>query len=378
MNLRLPALPLLALLLASAPLEAQTLTEVQVEAVRRGAEAVRLPAGGVRVPIVGPGDLPLVEATLNGRGPYRLLVDLGSNVVVFRRGVVDAAGGAVLVDRPRGDLVQLDSLRIGDALYGPVTAAAYDELDVDGVIGYNMLRLSSFTLDFPGRTLALHEDSLPPPDGERILGYVVQGRMPYLPVAIADTTLLFNFDTGATNWIVMPPAMVDAFDWATPWRPGPTLYNEQIGAVRVEIAQLDADVRFGRYRVRRPVVFLDPEVEDAWFGAGLLADYALEFDTVHDRLRITGPAVASAPRYCTAGFSLRPEGDAALVGDVIPRTSADGRLVEGDRILEVEGRPAGELDSRALRAMACASDRLTVVRERDGAETLSIPTARIP
>lgn len=368
-----------ALLLTADPLGAQTLTEAQVEAVRRGADAVQLPAGGSEVPIVGPRDLPLVEAMVNGRGPYRLLVDLGSNVVVFRRDVIDAAGAEILVDRPVGDLVRLDSLRIGGAVFGPVTAAAYDELDVDGVVGYNLLSLSPFTMDLPGRTLALHRDSLPAADGDRVLAYVVEGRLPYLPVGVADTTLLFNFDTGATNWIVMPPAMAGAIDWATPFRSGPTLYNNQTGAVRVEIARLDGDVTFGRYRVPRPVVFMDPAVEDAWFGTGLLADYVLEFDPAHRRLRITGPDLASAPAYCTAGFALRRDGDAAVVGDVIPETPADRSLQVGDRILEVEGEPAAELDSRALRALACESDRLMVRRQRgDAVETIEVPTARIP
>ena len=377
---RLPRFLVAALVLAvSAPLRGQTLTEAQVEAIRAGAEDVRLPSGGTVAPILGPRDLPLVAAWINGHGPYRLLVDLGSNVVLLRRDVVDAAGVTILVDRDRSDLVRIDSLRIGDAVWAPVTAGAYDELDVDGVVGYNLLRLSPFTLDFPGRRLALHRDSLPASDGDRVLDYIVTDRLPYLPVRVADTTLLFNFDTGAVNAIVMPPPTAAALEWTGPERQGPTLYNNQTGFQRVGIRRLAGDVTFGRYRVPSPVVFVDPDVETPWFGAVLLADYRIQFDTVRLRLRIDGPDLASAPPWCGAGFTLRTEGDAARVADIVPGTPAEGQLRTGDRIVDVGGRPAPGLDARELRALACEADRIEIRREREGAvESLTVPTARIP
>ena len=357
----------------------QTLTEDQLAAVRRGADALRLPPEGAGVPLLGPRDLPLVEVYVNGRGPYRLLVDLGSNVVLLRRDVVDAAGVEVIVERPGTDIVRMDRLEIGGATYGNVHAGSYDELDVSGVIGYNLLSQSSFTLDFPGRRLAIHRDSLPPVDGDRVLEYLVQDRLPYLPVTLDDSTLLqLNFDTGATNWIVMPPSMADSLKWVSSPRPGPVLFNNQTGAVRVEIARLDGALEFGRYRIDRPVVFLDPEVEDAWLGAALLADYVLDFDPARARVRIEGPREAVVPPYCTSGFRLTADATGARVSDVIPETPAALQLAIGDRVGEVEGIPAARLEARDLRALACERDTLTVRRERGGrVERLEIPTADI-
>ena len=356
----------------------QTLTEDQLAAVRRGADAPPLPPEGARVPLLGPRDLPLVEVYVNGRGPYRLLVDLGSNVVLLRRDVVDAAGVEVILERPGTDIVRMDRLEIGGASYEDVYAGSYDELDVSGVIGYNLLSQSSFTLDFPGRRLAIHHDSLPLADGDRVLEYLVQDRLPYLPVTFDDSTLLhLNFDTGATNWIVMPPSMADSLRVSTP-RPGPVLFNNQTGAVRVEIARLDGVLEFGRYRIERPIVFLDPEVEDAWLGAALLAEYVLDFDPARSRVRIEGPREAIAPPYCTSGFRLTADATGARVTDVIPETPAGLQLAVGDRIREVEGIPAARLEARELRALACERDTLTVRRERDGrVERLEIPTADI-
>jgi predicted aspartyl protease len=365
------------LALTAGTLGGQTLTEDQLAAVRRGADALWLPPEGAAVSLLGPRDLPLVEVYVNGRGPYRLLVDLGSNVVLLRRDVVDATGVEVVVERPGTDIVRMDRLEIGSAAYENVYAGSYDELDVSGVIGYNLLSLSSFTLDFPGRRLAMHRDSLPPSDGDRVLEYVVEDRLPYLPVLLDGTTsLLLNFDTGATNWIVIPPSMATSLTWVTEPRPGPVLYNNQTGAARVEIARLDGELKFGRYSIDRPVVFLEPDVEDAWLGSGILADYALDFDPARARVRIEGPAEAIAPPYCTSGFRLVADGERANVSDVIPDTPAARHLATGDRIIDVNGIPASRLDARGLRALACERETLTVRRDSGGSiEIMEIPTA---
>jgi predicted aspartyl protease len=377
-RIALPVCMLGFLALTAGAGEGQTLTDDQLAAVRRGADALRLPPEGTGVPLLGPQDLPLVEVYVNGRGPYRFLVDLGSNVVLLRRDVVDSAGVEVILERSGTDIVRMDRMEIGGASYEDVHAGSYDELDVSGVIGYNLLSQSSFTLDFPARRLAIHRDSLPRADGDRVLEYLVQDRLPYLSVTLDDSTLLLNFDTGATNWIVMPPSMADSLRWMTTPRPGPVLFNNQTGAIRATIARLDGALEFGRYRIERPVVFLDPAVEDAWLGAALLAHYALDFDPARSRVRIEGPREAVAPPYCTSGFRLTADAEGARVTDVIPETPAALQLAIGDRIREVEGIPAARLEARALHALACERDTLSVRRERGGrVERLEIPTADI-
>jgi hypothetical protein len=117
-----------------------------------------------------------------------------------------------------------------------------------------------------------------------------------LPTALvgADTVRL-NFDTGATNRIVFPASWRDRLPLASEPVPGPTLFNNQTGAVQVELAPLAADITFGRYTIHRPTIILDPDVEDAWLGAALLADYVLDFDPERLRVRISGPTDVPAP-----------------------------------------------------------------------------------
>lgn len=294
--LRSPAVSLLAcasaLLISSTPARSQTLAPELLEAVRAGPSEVRLEGDSAAVSLHGPRDLPLVEARVNGKGPWRLLVDLGSNVVIFRRDVIDAAGAEVVVERTGTDIVRLDSLRIGDVLYTDVYGGSYDELDVDGVIGYNALGTLAFTLDFPGRRLVIHRDSLPAADGHEILDYVVVDRLPYILARLGPDTLRLNFDTGATNRIVFPASWKDRLPLAGPVRSGPVVSNNQTGTTTTELAPLSVNITFGGFTIETPTVMLDPDVSDAWLGAELLADYILQFDPERLRVRIRGPAIA--------------------------------------------------------------------------------------
>ncbi|HLX78757.1 MAG TPA: hypothetical protein VKR27_07720, partial [Acidimicrobiales bacterium] len=113
----------------------------------------------------GTSTLPLVEVTINGHGPFHLLLDLGSNVFLLRRDVAVASGAQVLVHRQQRDrdIIACDSLRIGEALFREVVGGVYEQLDVDGVISYPMLRNLLVVLDFPARTFALSRDTLRAP-----------------------------------------------------------------------------------------------------------------------------------------------------------------------------------------------------------------------
>jgi hypothetical protein len=225
------------MLLGSGSGHSQTLTDEQLAAVRRGAAEAALPEGPVTVPLVGEPTLPLVEVLIDGAGPFRLLLDLGSNVVLLRRDVVDAAGVEVVLDRDRSDIVRAGTLAIGSAVFRDVWMGAYDELDVDGVLGYNLLSAFPFTLDFPGQRLVLGRSEVRDGDPE----YVVEDRLPF---------------------------------------------NNQTGEARVGVARLGADLRVGELLLGRPLVYFSPDAGDAWLGCGVLQHYVLSMDPGMGRYRL--------------------------------------------------------------------------------------------
>lgn len=265
---------------------AQTLDSALIAAIRRGPSSATLRGESTTVTMVGSPTLPLLEVRINGRGPYRLLIDIGSNVILLRRDVVDATSTTVLVERATSDVIRIDSIAIGGAVFTGVTGASYDQLDVDGVLGFNLLRTFAFTMDYPGRLFSFHRDSLPTPNGRDVLAYEVIGRMPFVRAITGTDTLLLNFDTGAAEWMTVPLAWRDSLRWEAEPSGGPTVSNNQTGATRVLVARLKAPLRLGDVTIERPRVYLNPDADGAWLGSGLLQHFTLTFDTRHGRVKL--------------------------------------------------------------------------------------------
>ena len=265
---------------------AQALPDSLVERIRAGASGLMLPGDSVAVPLVGGPTLPLVEVGVNGTGPYRFLIDLGSNVTLLRRNVVDASRSTVLVERTTSDIVHVAAIALGDARLEDVTVASYDELDVDGVLGYNVLQYSSFTLDFPGQRLVLHRSSLPPADGRTVFSYQLVGRMPYISVRLGLDSLLLNLDTGASEWMTVPPSWQSSLPWEAVPVPGRRTFNNQTGSTQVLEGRLAGTLRFGELTIISPLVYVNPDAEDAWLGAAAMAGAVWTFDPQQRRVQV--------------------------------------------------------------------------------------------
>jgi len=276
-------------MLTSSRSAAQSLPDSVLTAVRSGVSSIDLPGDSVVIPLVGTPTLPLVEVRINERGPYRLLVDLGSNVTLLRRNVVHATGATVLVERSTTDIVRAATLQLGDLQLRNVTLASYDELDVDGVLGYNVLQHTSFTLDFPAQRLVLHRRALPPPNGSTVHEYVVPGRLPYIVARVGSDTLLLNLDTGAADVMTIPGALESRFRWKAPPTAGRTTFNNQTGSTVVREGRLADSVRIGVFALAEPLVFINPHAEDSWLGAAAMNRGRWTFDPIRRRVQIELP-----------------------------------------------------------------------------------------
>ena len=83
------------------------------------------------LPITGSRTLPCLDVTLNGKGPYRFLIDLGSNVVNFKKSVAEEAGLELVVPRDQGTIAMVRQLTFGGNVFLNVYGAIYDDLDVE-------------------------------------------------------------------------------------------------------------------------------------------------------------------------------------------------------------------------------------------------------
>ncbi|MGE3526430.1 MAG: aspartyl protease family protein [Gemmatimonadales bacterium] len=279
-------------LIAPRTASGQVLADTLVKRILAGASRLVLPEDSVVLRLVGAPTLPLVEVSVNGTGPYRFLIDLGSDVTLLRRDVVDASNSAVLVERPTTDIVHVDAIGLGNAQLEDLTVGSYDELDVDGVLGYNVLQYSSFTLDFPRQRLVLHRRVLPVPDGVTVFSYELHdGHRPYVMVAVGSDSLLVNLDTGASEFMTIPPDLQARLRWSTPPAPGRTTINNQTGRSRVDEGRLAGTLRLGQLMVESPLVYVNPDAEDAWIGAGAMRQAVWTFVPAQRRVQVTVPMV---------------------------------------------------------------------------------------
>ncbi len=265
---------------------AQSLSESLLTQLRAGSPRLHLGEDSAHVPLVGSPTLPLVPTYVNGRGPFRFLIDLGSNVVILRRAVVDTVKGKVLVDRAKSDIVRLDTLELGEARFDDVTAGAYDTLDVDGVIGYNLLQGTSFTLDYPRQRLILHRLSLPEPDNATVFAYEVVDRLPYITVRLGGDSLMVNLDTGAREYMTVPPSVQGRLPWDGDLEPGPVVTNNQTGSTKVLRGHLKVAPQLGSITLPVAEVYVNSDAEAAWLGSAAMQRAAWTFDPKNRRLKV--------------------------------------------------------------------------------------------
>ena len=132
-------------------------------------------AGEVAFELAGPNDAALlVPVYLNGQGPFDFVLDTGATFTCVDRDVAQrlqlpertgALGiGAGVGGAGRIRLVRVDSLRVGASRALDVTACELDlaqveqiGLEVDGLLGLNVLKEFRMTLDFEREVLILGE-----------------------------------------------------------------------------------------------------------------------------------------------------------------------------------------------------------------------------
>jgi predicted aspartyl protease len=137
-----------------------------------------------------------VPVTINGRGPYRFLVDTGAQATVVTPAVVDAlglapSGQAVLVamaSRALVDTVALDGLEFAGRRFDNLTTPLLrgQNIGADGIIGLDSLQDLRVVIDFQANAITVRDSSA----GER-RGYeiVVRARRKLGQMIITDARI---------------------------------------------------------------------------------------------------------------------------------------------------------------------------------------------
>jgi hypothetical protein len=233
-----------------------------------------------------------VQATLNGRGPYRFGIDSGSSAPMvlsteLGRGLPQIGN---VQNGPPGSqgstsvpLVRVDSLSVGAAEFSGVEAVVDAGLPgVDGMIGVLLFEKLTATLDNKHQTLRLSSSRLS--DGPHVVACTLDHGIPNIDIRAGGTTLTVTVDTGGPGLLDVPTSA------DLPFRGTPTPAGSgRIGGstFTIRAAPLNGDLVVAGWTTHAPTVRIVDGVPIASIGAALLNDYAVTFDLQSNRLALT-------------------------------------------------------------------------------------------
>ncbi|UCC32579.1 MAG: retropepsin-like domain-containing protein [Phycisphaerales bacterium] len=283
-------------------------------AVRAETEPVRVDAPvrttlhttTVSVPMDNWGGRPVVEARINGKGPFKLLIDTGTSFpAVLDDALVNKLKlPATGTTRPRGEaedleIVDVGTLTIGDAEFSSIQGirstsggcVSMTGEGIRGILGLPLFERCLFTLDFPGRRVSFESGDLPRPDGETI-EYSTDVEHDYgvtVTLSVAGVPAKAHLDTGSPALVTL----LNKFQKKLPLKGKPHVVGmarTPQGEAEVRSAVLDGVLKLGKHEWAKPRIdFADlgPMLDyDAGnIGSRLLGDFAVTVDQKNHRVR---------------------------------------------------------------------------------------------
>ena len=255
-------------------------------------------------------DKPYVQVFINGKGPFRFVIDTGTGAEALitpelaDQLALPAAGQVRLTDpsrqgQQRTKLVLIDSLTVAGVEFTAVKAMRHTLAGQDaatqegpsqdgfgssgscqGLLGFTLFRDYLLTLDYPNRRLTLAagklDPDLKPSQDSSTLAFRMPDGVPIATLDIGGLPVDALLDTGGDGLSL--PERVDAhLHFAidpTPFANGQSLSTR----FQVKAGKLGTDVRVGRYTFLKPFVEINPAFPLANFGSCPLQKFALTFD----------------------------------------------------------------------------------------------------
>jgi hypothetical protein len=321
----------------------------------------------------------VVETTIDGRGPYRLLLDTGASGMVLsprvaeqldlrRRGFA-SGDGKTAVAGGDGTVARVSQgAQVGEVRAGGIALRGIDALlidmtpfesvsgcVIDGVLPAGAFRGFLLTMDFAAGAVVVSEGELPPPDGAEILP-LDDSTLPRVTIDVGGRPMSLVIDSGSDGFLDLPATATGGLQSRS--EPRLTGRVQTIGGQRPQRqARLACDVALGRHRLAQPVVTLSA-ADYASCGTALLESFRTTFDMANRRVRFERPT--DAPVTCrqvrSVGFGVLRGGGAWTVAYVLDGSpAASAGLLEGDRIETIDGLPAAKISKTMFGAVVATS-----------------------
>ena len=244
-------------------------------------------------------DKPYVTLLVNGRGPYRFLVDTGTgaqalvSLELARELALPVVGHARLTDptgqgNQRSDIVLMQSVKFGGLEFKDVKAVRHRLFAVEGncqgILGFTLFKDYLFTLDFPGRHLILATGSGLQENGGSLFSFRMPDGVPLAAIRIDGQHFEALIDSGGTG-LSLPEQLIGQVKFlSTPIEFG---IGESLATrFSIKAARLRPDVRLGRYAFRQAFVEINSAFPTVNVGSTPLKNFIVTFDQSKLLMRI--------------------------------------------------------------------------------------------
>jgi hypothetical protein len=318
-----------------------------------------------------------VDVKLDGKGPFRLLVDTGGvNIVTPATAQAlglategKLAGGGVGEKTEDLGLARVKRVQVGDAFIEDQTFLVYpmdafssvEGVPQQGLIGYELFRRFAARIDYDRRALTLFAPEVFRYQGRgTVLPFTFNAHVPQVDGAVDGIAGKFDLDNGSRASLdllapfVAAHGLVEKYGARTVRIDGWGVGGPARGyVVRAQV------LRLGDLEVRDVVTGLSAQQKGAFasteyagnVGYGVLSRFTVLLDYAHLQVILEpGKRYAQPDVADRSGLWIHAGKGGFEVIEAVPGTpAAEAGLAEGDRILAVDGKPAGQLTLPALR-----------------------------
>jgi predicted aspartyl protease len=237
---------------------------------------------------------PHVMVMVNGRGPYRFLLDTGTGAEALVTPELAAelnlapAGNTRLTDpslqgQQHADVVFIDSLSVAGVEFPEVKAVRHslygEDATCQGILGFPLFKDYLLTLDYPRQRMTLAYGALAP-DGERtVLPFRISDGVPIAPLQIGDLRVEALLDSGGTG-LSLPEHLASRMKFSL--EPMDFGRGESLSSrFLIKSAKLSSDVRLGQYTFPQPFVEVNAAFPLTNFGSDPMQNFTVTFDQVN-------------------------------------------------------------------------------------------------
>jgi len=275
-----------------------------VERKRRGPEAPGevMIGGRVQIPMDLTNHVPVIEAKVNGKGPFRFAVDSGfGGMMQVTPALEEKLGLPVIGEAISGDpsgknqktvrILRADAIDIGEAHFGQVDVGEQGGqhlMDVDGIIGLQLFTSLIVTFDYPNSRFEVDGGGLPAADGAKILTYSVEHGIPNIEVDVAGVKVKTDIDSGSPALLSIPLALAKSLPLAEEPRVfghGRTVGND----FDIYGAPLKGEAHVGAITLTNPQLDFVEIFPVGNLGFRFLKDLVVTFDPANHRVRFVKP-----------------------------------------------------------------------------------------